>query len=204
LSCDRCNDNGVLSSPDGRTLYPCACVPREKRWRAAGIPPKYSATPIAPAEVVFGDGRRARSRFIWGPVGTRKTSTAVEALKGFLEVRHGGLFVDLPQLEMRRRTDWEVGGEFARAPFLVADDLGWQNRMTQFWEDFLGDLIRYRYNEDLPTIFTSNHSLEELEGRLGSAGESLVSRIFEMVGGRVEHRTGPDQRVVNARKEART
>jgi len=150
--------------------------------RASRIPSRYFSAPSSSLSAK----ELEASRYLWGPPGHGKTTQAVGILKRWARVRTRVLFVDLPDLEMRRRqaveTGDEVGTEYLSAAFLVADDLCRQPRLTNYWEEYLSNLIRERYNSKRPTIWTSNHSLEHAEGILG---QSLVSRIKEMCGDRI-------------------
>lgn len=67
---------------------------------------------------------------------------------------------------------------------LVLDDMGKEN-MTQFMTSQIYSLINHRYNRLLPTIFTSNYSIEKLTERLAPTksdaitAKSITSRIQE-------------------------
>ena len=58
---------------------------------------------------------------------------------------------------------------------LVLDDLGTQ-KTTEWVTEIIYRIIEYRSNEELPTIITTNTTLEDLE-MLGSAWPAIVSRI---------------------------
>jgi len=189
-----CKDTGVLYLPDGRTKIPCPkCVPDETRWRAARIPLRYLDAPpstLPSAEIPV-------SRFIFGKPGRGKTRSAVGILKRHARARFGGLFVELVALEGQRRTavathaEEMPGSELFEAPFLVADDLMRNVRATDFWAEFVIDLVRCRYNANLPTIWTSNFPLENV-GK--TFGDWVAGRIGEMCGDRVLEMDGRDYR----------
>lgn len=192
----RCGGFKVLVASDGWQTFPCACQPDEDRWVAAGIPPFYHhAVPSdLPGEELFS------SRLLWGPAGTGKTFEAIRILKRHARARNGGRFVDLAQLEDERRTSIRTEGvlpgeNLFSAPFLVADDLCRRPRITPFWEEFLSELIRQRYNAALPTVWTSNHSPADLVTILGN---HLVGRILETCGPRVHALGGRDRRLAGA------
>jgi len=63
-----------------------------------------------------------------------------------------------------------------RVQLLILDDIG-AEKSSEWVQETLFVLINYRYECMLPTIFTSNCSLEELEEKLG---QRIVSRIIEM------------------------
>lgn len=51
-------------------------------------------------------------------------------------------------------------------PFLLIDDIGAENVTAWGRDEILGTLLQYRANENLPTFFTSNLNIEELENNL--------------------------------------
>jgi DNA replication protein DnaC len=62
-------------------------------------------------------------------------------------------------------------------PLLVLDDLGTENA-TSWAREKLFQIINYRYQERLPTVVTTNHTLDELEPRLVSR---LADRRYSQV-----------------------
>lgn len=51
-------------------------------------------------------------------------------------------------------------------PLLLIDDIGAENVTAWGRDEILGTILQYRMNEELPTFFTSNLSLKELESHL--------------------------------------
>lgn len=86
-------------------------------------------------------------------------------------------------------TTQEVTQAIRTAPMLVLDDLGTE-RMSSWVGEQLFGIFNYRYNEDLPTIVTSNFAPEQLSKHLSEIdpkkrekdimGERIVSRICGM------------------------
>jgi DNA replication protein DnaC len=72
------------------------------------------------------------------------------------------------------------------APLLILDDLGTQSS-TPWAQEKLYQLVNYRYNAALPTVFTTSHSLEDLDGR-------LASRMIDQRFSKVFHVIAPDYR----------
>jgi len=74
----------------------------------------------------------------------------------------------------------ELLGPMLEADLLVLDELGSQ-KPTTFIQDILYYVINTRYNEQSPTIFTTNYPDEGKEETLGDRiGTRLRSRLFEM------------------------
>ena len=72
-----------------------------------------------------------------------------------------------------------------KAPLLLIDDIGAENITVWARDEVLGPILQYRMEADLPTFFTSNLSLEELEKHFStttSKEEKINSRrIMERI-----------------------
>ena len=152
------------------------------------------------------------SWFFWGAFGTGKTGLAIGYTWEWIQNEWGllstkpVLFRTVPRLmtELRatynRERDSETPTEeqllkqFNEASLLVRDALGAAQVCNTGWlEDRLYQIIGERHDNERPTIFTSNMSLEELAGRIG---ERVTWRIVEMCGKeRIVHIEGPNLRL---------
>lgn len=134
------------------------------------------------------DGERIKSLYLWSEnPGTGKTTTAVALMNEFIMSNYLGnlrfyrdktppqlpaMFFDLnaiqrtynlaSQADDKERIK-EVTAKFdkaAKVPFLVLDDVGIRSA-TEAFKGMLHDIINYRATNSLPTIYTSNVSLDE-------------------------------------------
>lgn len=174
-----------VASPNG-SLYRflnCRCQPDEVICKRSRIPARYCGAHYRELEQFKSKPGRAPSALLMGPPGRGKTWFACGMLKSYgRNVEYGGLFVDLQALEQQRRAavsrgDRLPGDEYLTCPYLVADDLGRNDRTTEFWLEWLTSLICGRYNLELPTIFTTNFSFQGLTEKLGA---HLTGRVKEM------------------------
>jgi DNA replication protein DnaC len=155
-----------------------------------------------------------KSLFLHGPTGTGKTGLAAPAFKQLIADCDGGVYWTHKGFMTRvhqcikaaasaRRRDSESTemdpddfiDDVQNAPALVLDELGAGSSVNPerpFAEETLFDVINFRYDEGLPTIFVSNFSLDELVQRIG---ERTVWRIVEM--SEVVHLDGPNLRDPN-------
>lgn len=124
-----------------------------------------------------------------GPVGSGKTFLAAAIANTLIESKFQVLFLIVPDLldELRATYKSEINEldllDTARTiPILILDDLGAHN-YTDWTRNRLYSIINYRMNEQLPTVITSNLSLDEMEEYLGVRTTSRIiqsSRIFRL------------------------
>ena len=70
-------------------------------------------------------------------------------------------------------------------PLLLIDDIGAENLTVWGRDEILGTILQYRMQENLPTFFTSNLNLKELEEHLSitnnSSDKVKARRIIERI-----------------------
>ena len=91
----------------------------------------------------------------------------------------------LRELKGRFGEDYnEVFNKVRKAPLLLLDDIGAETVTNWNRDEILGSLLQYRMQEGLPTFFTSNNTIKELEELLvGNDSEGRVKsrRIIERI-----------------------
>lgn len=141
---------------------------------------------------------RGRSLLLVGPTGTGKTWEAYGAVRA-LAVSGAWVswrFLSAADLyaRMRPRPGVDAESEFeahARAGLLVLDDLG-AAKSSEWTEEINYRLINHRYENELPTLITSNVPPKQLAEKLG---DRVASRLVEMAERVVL--SGPDRRRVS-------
>lgn len=120
-----------------------------------------------------------------GTVGTGKTYLAAAIANALMEKEFQVLFLVVPDLldELRatydRRTETtelDLLDTARGIPILILDDLGAHN-YTEWTRNRLYSIVNYRLNQQLPTVITSNLSLQEMEEFLG---DRTTSRLLQM------------------------
>jgi len=127
--------------------------------------------------------RDGRGLYITGTVGCGKTHLAAAIVHELARQNVYTLFVFVPDFldEIRSTYDDKNQDEERENPFelakistvLILDDLGTE-KVTEWANEKLLQLINYRTSNNLTTIITSNYTLQELPGRLG---QRIYSRI---------------------------
>jgi len=134
---------------------------------------------------------------IVGPVGTGKTHLAVGVLREAYRLGSSIAFAQVPQVLADIRAGIGRGDEeaakqidmYSEVSVLALDDLG-SERVTDWVREQLFLIINRRYEEMLPTIITSNDSLEAWRAHVG---QRIASRLAGMcIGVALD---GPDYRL---------
>lgn len=182
-------------------------------WATAGVPLRFQDYTLANSPATkYATAMRKRfdpeaSWFLHGPHGVGKTGLAIGYARMWVE-KCGGtdscLFRRVPDLltELRdtysRRRDEDAPSErkvldrYRHAGLLLLDEIGGEKVGDQAWlQDRLYQLIGTRHDDLMPTIFTSNLTLEELNTRIG---ERLTWRIIEMCGDNILNVVGRNLR----------
>lgn len=152
------------------------------------VPAKYRhADPrlLAPGLLdALGDyGARPTSLYIHGPYGTGKTYAAAALVKAcWNRSIRSGAWANVPILldQLRRSirkpdiTNDQIE-RLCNAPLAVLDDIG-AEKPSEWVVDRLYVVVNHRYENELPTIVTSNLRLSELGDRIGMR---IASRLVE-------------------------
>ena len=133
---------------------------------------------------------QSTSFFVGGQSGAGKTHicTAIcgEIMRQGHKLRYFQWIKDglrLKQLIGERELYDKELNRWAEAPFLYIDDL-YKQEISDADIRLLYEIINERYNNALPTIISSERTLEEIKNARGGAGEALAGRIYEMCDGR--------------------
>jgi DNA replication protein DnaC len=142
--------------------------------------------------------KNQKGLYIYGGVGTGKTHIAYAIQKRWYELGQLSLFWNMTELidEIRsdfNRTEKEFIGESVLnyQKLLFLDDIG-AEKPTEWVEEKIYLIVNKRYNDMLPTIFTSNLGINELSDRVG---DRIASRIVEMC--EIINLEGEDRRLLN-------
>jgi DNA replication protein DnaC len=211
--CELCNGSGWVTEQAGFNARPCVCQRdqrKQQRIAAAAIPPRYIHCTLGTfsdrSSIALKKALRTAREFadcwpsydrgllITGGSGVGKTHLAVAVLLDIIETGKPGtlLFSNFQDLIQAIHASFssdeapsksEVLRPLIEADLLVMDELGSQTP-SNFVREILYYLINSRYNNQKPTIFTTNYTdspadpkESTLEQRIGTA---LRSRLYEM------------------------
>jgi DNA replication protein DnaC len=139
-----------------------------------------------------------------GPNGCGKTHLAAAIANARIDEDGRAIMCPFPDLLDHLRSTFapesrvtydELFETIRTAPVLVLDDLGTQSA-TAWAQEKLYQLINYRYTARLPTVITTNHSLDTLEPR-------IASRLTDRGLTGIVDINAPDYRRLDRRKRSR-
>jgi DNA replication protein DnaC len=119
-----------------------------------------------------------------GPLGTGKTLVATHILRATLRAGYTGYFIQFKELFHAWASAWkdeeskeQVETHMKRADMLVLDELSTDPRnSTGYLTDGLEAVMRHRYNNNLPTILTTNMTEDQISAEF-SRPYSLISGV---------------------------
>lgn len=134
--------------------------------------------------------KEMKGLYLHGSFGSGKTFL-LQALFNELSLeRHvSTLIVYVPEMLRTLRDDWEMYEtlmkKYQMVDLLLFDDIGAEKVSEWGRDEVLGAILQYRMNHQLPTFFTSNMTLEQLEQHLANINGVLdtvkAKRILERI-----------------------
>ena len=134
--------------------------------------------------------KNVKGLYLSGNFGSGKSYLISAMINELVKDGYKGALVYYPEflrsLKAAFGKDFDDQFEYAkRADLLLIDDIGAENITNWSRDEILGPIIQYRMDENLPTFFTSNLTLEELEIHLSSSNGKIdklkAKRIIERI-----------------------
>lgn len=129
---------------------------------------------------------------IIGPIGTGKTHLAASIANALLQT--GKRVICMPSVDMLAKiratykedgNDDEIMNDLKTADLLIIDDLG-KEKATEWTSQTIYSIINARYENERPTVITTNYTLKNLVDRMTPSGSqdsitaaAAVDRLFE-------------------------
>jgi len=136
-------------------------------------------------------GNVTKGLYLSGNFGSGKSYIVSACLNELIKDGHNAAMIYYPEfLRILKSSfdtnDFEEQYEYARkSDLLLLDDIGAENITAWSRDEILGPILQYRMDNNLPTFFTSNLSLEELEVHLSEGKNSIdklkAKRIIERI-----------------------
>ena len=134
--------------------------------------------------------KKGKGLYLSGSFGSGKTYLIAALFNELAKKDINSALVYYPELLRSLKSsfgsDYEEKFDFIkRVPLLLLDDIGAENTTSWSRDEVLGPILQYRMEEELPTFFTSNLTLEELEKTLSTTNNGIekvkAKRIIERI-----------------------
>lgn len=125
----------------------------------------------------------AKGLFLTGPFGVGKTYFLGAIANKLKELNVSSMLIYMPEFVREIKTSIQDNSinekidYFKNADVLMLDDIGAETQSAWFRDEILGSILQYRMMERLPVFFTSNYSLEQLQGQLASTNRGGVEKV---------------------------
>jgi primosomal protein DnaI len=139
-------------------------------------------------------GKKPKGLYVHGPFGVGKSFLMGAVARELSKKNVQSLMVYVPDFvrEIKESiADQSYSGklEFLReVPVLILDDIGAESLTPWIRDEILGVILHHRSSKQLPTLYTSNYSLEELEEHLSiSNGNRIETTKARRIMERIRH-----------------
>ena len=137
----------------------------------------------------YGTKKNIKGLYLYGNFGSGKTFLIAALLNELSKKRINSAIVYFPDLIREIKGDFDAYADkmeyYQGVDLLLIDDIGAEKVTEWSRDEVLGTILQYRMNNHLPTFFTSNLSIEELEKHLSVDNSSddavKARRIIERV-----------------------
>ena len=135
-------------------------------------------------------GNTHKGLYLSGNFGSGKSYIISACLNELVKDGYNAAMIYYPEflrtLKSSFDNDFEEQYDYARkSDLLLLDDIGAENVTAWSRDEILGPILQYRMDNNLPTFFTSNLSLDELEVSLSEGKNSIdklkAKRIIERI-----------------------
>ena len=126
-------------------------------------------------------GNTTKGLYLSGNFGSGKSYIVSACLNELVKDGHTAAMIYYPEflrsLKSSFSTDFDEQYDYARkSDLLLLDDIGAENITPWSRDEILGPILQYRMENNLPTFFTSNLTMDELEIHL-SEGKNSVDKV---------------------------
>lgn len=125
--------------------------------------------------------------YIYGSFGSGKSYLTAALFNDLAEKNVKSVIVHVPELIRSIKDSFDkdysdIFDEVMDAPLLLLDDIGAEYLTAWSRDEVLEPILQYRMDQSLPTFFTSNYSIDDLEKHFTINGDKMkAKRIIERI-----------------------
>ncbi len=132
-------------------------------------------------------GEKPKGIYIYGNFGSGKSYLIAALFNELAKHNIKSVMVHTPELIRSIKDSFDTDyserfNEVMRAPLLLLDDIGAEHLTPWSRDEVLEPILQYRMDQELPTFFTSNYSVKELEKEFIINDDKIkAKRIIERI-----------------------
>ena len=137
-------------------------------------------------------GKTTKGLYLTGNFGCGKTYLVSAALNELAKKDHKVAMIYYPEFIRSLKSSFNDQDEYnekfkqvMKVELLLLDDIGAETTTEWNRDEILGTILQYRMQEHLPTFFTSNLKVEELESHLSNSNKGIdklkAKRVIERI-----------------------
>ncbi|MBU5593648.1 primosomal protein DnaI [Amphibacillus sp. MSJ-3] len=125
----------------------------------------------------------SKGLYFHGPFGVGKTYFLGAIANELADKKIASMLIYMPEFVREIKSSFKddsVGekiDQFKKIPVLMIDDIGAESLSAWFRDEVLGSILQYRMMEGLPTFFSSNYSLDQLEKHLSTTSRGDIEQL---------------------------
>ena len=132
----------------------------------------------------YKEDQKPKGMYLHGSFGSGKTYLIAALLNEMAKKNIKSILIYYPEFLRKLKSSFQTTyneqfEEIKKVPLLLLDDIGAENCSNWSRDEVLGPILQYRMENHLPTFFTSNLTLSELEKALAvtsSGGDKVKAR----------------------------
>ncbi len=138
----------------------------------------------------YKDEEKPKGVYLHGSFGSGKTYLIAALFNEMAKKGEKSILIYYPEFLRKLKSSFQTNyndqfEEIKKVPLLLLDDIGAENCSNWSRDEVLGPILQYRMENHLPTFFTSNLTLEELEKSLSITTSGIdkvkARRIIERI-----------------------
>lgn len=149
---------------------------------------------------------KPKGLYLHGSFGSGKTYLIAALFNEMAKKGVEGTLVYYPEflrsLKSSFNTNYEERFDYIKkSPLLLLDDIGAENVTPWSRDEILSPILQYRMDENLPTFFTSNLTLDELEKNLATTSTGVDSLKARRIVERIKQLTNTESLISKNRRD---